>query len=508
MLRGDKTEGVSPPDLPKQVDIHGALIMGVLNLSDTKTGLTLVITSSKFDSRLNFVRAEFSALNFEYSVFADGCNFSHLICRGFLKFDNATSKGLINITRAMISGTLSFTNAKVSEHKSMALNAEDAVLNGGVYLISAEFMGCVSFISTLIEGQLVAIKTSFVNLDGHALNLQGVRIRDGIGLMNFPHPPVGSVNMVDSRLGHVVIDANSFPFSLVDLNGAIYTNIQDRSRPNWVAKTEGWFRPIIDHSVQDREQPTNFWTTYHPIKRFLTSKAENKPKPESEIQEAALREMRAILRSLAEHTHHPFAYRQFARVLDANGHEREARAVRIEAGHAYTERSAKTLKPWPGYLSKLTPIRANLYRFWRWIIRHLIGYGVKPWRVIPFMLGWLAIGSVIFALNYNNMTPARERFYLATADQTSPSQAEYPEISPRDPLPKGYPDYSPVMYALDVMLPIVDFAQESHWRPKNVGPMRFNWLRNFNRLFLAVGWAFSTIAVLGFTGLISDKKEP
>jgi len=55
------------------------------------------------------------------------------------------------------------------------------------------------------------------------------------------------------------------------------------------------------------------------------------------------------------------------------------------------------------------------------------------------------------------------------------------------------------------MLPVVDFAQESHWRPKNREGV--NGLRIFNRLFLGFGWLFSTIAVLGFTGLISDKKN-
>lgn len=40
----------------------------------------------------------------------------------------------------------------------------------------------------------------------------------------------------------------------------------------------------------------------------------------------------------------PFAYQQFERVLDNNGHEREARDVRVEAGHAYTYVLAKPLQ--------------------------------------------------------------------------------------------------------------------------------------------------------------------
>ena len=199
-----------------------------------------------------------------------------------------------------------------------------------------------------------------------------------------------------------------------------------------------------------------------------------------------------LLDADSNHQRTPFAYRQFARVLDAHGHEREARDVRVEAGHAYTERIAETFPKW----------RARLYGFWRTILRYLIAYGIKPWRVSYAMGAWLFTGCIIFTLNYSNMTPAKEKYYLTQENE----DGSYKVITPSDPLPKGYPDYSPFTYALDVMLPVVDFAQESHWRPKNVDKGR-NWLRIFNRIFLAIGWAFSTIAVLGFTGLISDKRD-
>ena len=172
--------------------------------------------------------------------------------------------------------------------------------------------------------------------------------------------------------------------------------------------------------------------------------------------------------------------------------------MRVEAGHAYTDRLAKTFPKW----------REKLYWGWRIILRHLIAYGIKPWRVFYAMGIWLVLGCAVFGLYAQHMTPAKELFYLAqvTYEADGETFKAYKELSATDiVLPKGYPNYTPFIYALDVMLPVVDFAQESHWRPKNTKGL--NGLRIFNRIFLAFGWAFSTIAVLGFTGLISDKKD-
>lgn len=258
-----------------------------------------------------------------------------------------------------------------------------------------------------------------------------------------------------------------------------------------MAHSEGWIRP--------RKNMNRGEVCQAPLKEYFSSLETNKTLSEEEIAKKAITQIETLSRLEKSHTRHPNAYRQFAKVLHENGHEREARDVLVEAGDAYTHRIAKTFNPF----------RAGLYRGWRWILKHLIAYGVKPWRVIPYMFVLWGIGAGVFWYKSDDMTPSRERFYL-TQIQYEPdgkTVKSYDAISPTShTLPKGYPDYSPVIYALDVMLPVVDFAQESHWRPKNIdAPV--NGLRWFNRLFLALGWAFSTIAVLGFTGLISDRRN-
>lgn len=117
------------------------------------------------------------------------------------------------------------------------------------------------------------------------------------------------------------------------------------------------------------------------------------------------------------------------------------------------------------------------------------------------------IGAIIFscAESADRMTPAKERFYLS-------KQYDY-DYRRNGILPSGYPKFSPILYSVDVFLPIVSFSQEDHWRPANLPfyerlkvrwwkPWTWNKYRSYNRLHIILGWIFTSIAVLAFTGVI------
>ena len=348
-----------------------------------------------------------------------------------------------------------------------------------MFLSGAKVTGCAVFSSAKIGGQFTANEASFSNPDGYAIFAQGAEIKGEVFLTKFPHPPIGAIDLMNADLGHVIIDENSYPFGILFLDGTIYPNIDQDGRFGDAAPIEGWLRrPKRGDAMVN-------------LKSFMALR-----KHYSSYDDAR-RVWDYLLKADEARERPPFAYRQFARVLDAHGHEGEARAVRIEAQHKFTKRAIKGKSKW-----FVWP-----YQLWRWAIRHLIAYGFKPWLIFGWMIGLWGLGWLIFDLNEGQMTPAKERFYLSQLiyEDDGKTIKDYKEISPSDPLPKGYPKYSPLIYALDVMLPVVDFAQETHWRPKNTKGL--NGLRWFNRLFLALGWAFSTIAVLGFTGLISDKRQ-
>ena len=288
---------------------------------------------------------------------------------------------------------------------------------------------------------------------------------DSIWFFDMPHPPVGVVDFTRTNLGEINIDQRSYPLGRLVLDGTQYRNVSQKTVAGWLRK------PLKSESNETRH--VGFWSCYAPIRAALEKWLEKRELSNEELSKTTLRVMNALNDSDKTTNRTPFAYRQFARVLDANGHEREARDVRVEAGHAYTNRIAESFPTW----------RAQLYRVWRFCLHHLIAYGVKPWRIFYAIAIWWALGIGVFLLNSNDMTPAKERFYLAQLDE----KENYITLTPESPLPDGYPRYSAAIYALDVMLPVVDFAQETHWRPKNVQSKRWNWLRIFNRFCAWLG---------------------
>ena len=190
----------------------------------------------------------------------------------------------------------------------------------------------------------------------------------------------------------------------------------------------------------------------------------------------------------------PSSWLHYAKVLDAAGYETEARSVRIETERRQTKLNVKRQQAHGN-----SPWRIWIYKKWRAAYKWLTGYGHAPWQALYPMAGLFVLGFVLFWTFESHMTPSKERLYL---------QSEYANYQMGDSLPKGYPEFNAIVYSADVMLPVVDFGQESHWRPRNVAYRKLNLLRWYNRLHLAFGWFFSTIAILGFTGLIRGRKEP
>ena len=480
ILRRDAIEGVAPlTTLPRKAIISHAVITGMLDMSDIQMDGALAIVQSHFAASPNFSRSTFALLSFLGSEFKNGANFQDVVTKSDLFFRKVESSGELILNGAKIGGQFSADGAQFSNSRGDAINAQGAKFKDGVFLRETKLSGRVSFKSSKIEGHFVANGAQFFNSEGNAINVQSVQITDGIWLAEFPHPPVGNLNFTNADLGHVVIDENSYPLGGLFLRGARYSAIDDRSKDDNIATLEGWFRPRLDPRSKRLMQ------CYTPILKDISLRLETGSLSDKQLGEVAYQFMHRLDKKSRTADQHPFAYRQFARVLKANGHEREAKSVLVEAEHDITKRNGRNRPFW---------------RVWRWLIKHLIAYGIEPWRVLGYVGSWWLTGFIVFYCFANQMTPSKERFYLS---DNYVEGGGYSVRADGAALPEAYPTYNSFTYSLDVMLPVVDFAQESHWRPKNT--TGWNWLRIFNRIFLAVGWALSTIAVLGFTGVIADR---
>jgi hypothetical protein len=386
-------------------------------------------------------------------------------------FPNFRAKGEVRLPGAKIGGILNCLGATFVNPIGTALNAQrlrtgrDVFLRegfraeGGVSLIGAEIGGDLDCQGATFMGDLVAdrIKTAgkvflrnvcsegavrllgaeiggdldcvaatltLKNADavGDVLSIEGATISGSLRWRS--RRPIGGVVFAQAKVGRLVDDRKSWPEpGKLILDGFVYSSFASKDQIKLKARLK--------------------WLNLQPKDRFW-------PQP----------------------------YAQFARVLQAMGQERDARAVAIAKEKAFIKYGDAS---W-------------LRRCWLRFLGLTVGYGYKPGRVFWWFLGLVMVGSIIFwyADSQAAMAPVKDAIATSTT-----------YLRNRE-LPSGYPHFCPFIYSLDVALPIIDLQQDGYWAPsQDTLPGRFaQWCLWFEILF---GWILATVGVAAITGII--KKD-
>jgi len=150
----------------------------------------------------------------------------------------------------------------------------------------------------------------------------------------------------------------------------------------------------------------------------------------------------------------PQPYEQLAKFYRMTGQEQAARQVMIT-------------KEWRRR-SMLSPFG----RLWGYLLYATVGYGYRTWLAGVWIALLLVPGTQIFndAYSANQLVAATDNL-------------------------RQQPAFHPVIYTLDLLLPIVSLGQDSAWIPH--GPSeRWVWL------FLLMGWVLTTAVVAGLTSIL------
>lgn len=168
-------------------------------------------------------------------------------------------------------------------------------------------------------------------------------------------------------------------------------------------------------------------------------------------------------------------YEQLARVLRNAGQDKEARKVARAKQDDLRKHGQMGLAPGA----------------WNWLSGKTIGHGYQLWRALIASLLVVLIGTIIFQVSFANgvMLPIKGNTSTSATGQRCPEKI---------------PCFNPVIYSLDVFLPIVDLQQESYWLPVANGPKR-SLFEHYYWLHVTLGWIFTTLTVAGLTGLV--KRE-
>jgi len=147
----------------------------------------------------------------------------------------------------------------------------------------------------------------------------------------------------------------------------------------------------------------------------------------------------------------PASYEQLATAYRTAGDEAAARTVQLAKLRRHRRTLPRYARAW-GHLQDVT-----------------VGYGFRPLRAAGWLVALLLTGTLAFALHH-----------------------------PR-PLKSGEaPDFNPVFYTLDLLLPIVGFGQEGAFAPRG----GYQWL---SYLLIVTGWILATTTVAGVSRSLSRQ---
>lgn len=160
---------------------------------------------------------------------------------------------------------------------------------------------------------------------------------------------------------------------------------------------------------------------------------------------AGLKDARKRLEWLARQE--PFSlppYRQLAKVLREAGDARGAREVLFQM-----ERRRRQGED-----------RSRVARLWSWLLRWIIGYGLKPVRAVGWLVLLTVAGFAVFGLGYlsGTVTPTEKEAYKFFQTHGQP--------------PLHYPRFNALVYSFEHSLPFVNLGQKDHWGPNPQGSVR------------------------------------
>ncbi|KUO15699.1 membrane-associated oxidoreductase [Streptomyces dysideae] len=147
----------------------------------------------------------------------------------------------------------------------------------------------------------------------------------------------------------------------------------------------------------------------------------------------------------------PHAYEQLTAAYRRIGDDHAARLVQL----AKQRRHRRTLS-WYG-------------RLWGHVQDATVGYGFRPLRACGWLLSLLAVGSVAYALHHPPPLKADEA-----------------------------PEFNPLFYTLDLLLPVISFGQESAFAPKGG-------YQALSYALVVAGWILATTVFAGVTRTVSRQ---
>jgi hypothetical protein len=348
------------------------------------------------------------------------------------------AEGEVRLTGARIGGSLDFSGARLVNPSGHALYADGSIVEGTLRLTELRACGEVTIRTGRIGQRVMLTGAQLENPDRIALALSGTEIVSDLFCRDASIN--GEARLAGTRIrGHLDLDCAR----LVNPTGIALNAISMQTGELSLRPAEP-IQGVVDlshaHVGIFRDDPASW-----PSELNLDGLTYSALEPQLPVQQR--------LRWLARHQygHQLQPYEQLAANYNGLGQPVEARRV-LYARERLQRRN-----------------RTPLARTWSFLQDITVAYGYQPWRAVLWLALLLAAGSTVFALN------------------------------PPPPLQSSAaPHFNPVIYTLDLLLPVVDLGQKHAFNPAGAE----QW---FAYLLTAAGWVLATTIAAGAARVLSRR---
>ncbi|MFA5922261.1 MAG: hypothetical protein WC856_13380 [Methylococcaceae bacterium] len=412
-----------------------------------------------------------------------------------------SANGTVSLSGAQIGSDLLCFDGKFDGKGKDALLCTGAVINGFVNLskgFTANGMVCLSGAQigsylncrgATFDGTSNTSPSGYPN--GLALRAETMTV-NGILFFNHLKSVKGAISLMSSKVGSLEDDTWDWLKGELMLDGFVYDRLAG-SAPTDAKRRLAWLDKQFDSHGGLTDNGSNF-----------------RPQP----------------------------WRQLQKVLHDMGYVEDERQVAIsfEDRLRNADLIGQTPKSWNNQI-------AWMYRkiscFSHWFFGWLIGYGYRPIRLFLIMLVvWLACGMFYWYATLNGVfAPSNPLVFqnpeyavcVPDSEAAIAERAKTPSEAPPpikgagnwylcEKLREEYTGFSPLVYSLDLILPLVDLQQECDWAPMIptpnntwVGELFAHSLKHITRLVMwfeiLFGWMSSLLLVAVVSGLTKRREE-
>jgi hypothetical protein len=507
--------GAGAPVGGRRLQIMGACVIGRLDLAGTTLPLSLWLYRCSFGSEPCFDGARVrGSLTFSDcalpALHATGCRIdadlalnAGCLIEGELLLARSVIGGDLNGERLRLRGTVQAGGAP----RRMFV-ADGVVVRGDIRLHGGiEVAGTTSLVGARIGGDLLlggARLTADIDSNGArgvALDLDRARVAGRVAL-DAGFSAAGAVRLLGARIGGD-LDCTEAEFDAVgDAGWGEHGSALrlDRARIGgalMLRRLQGALQgaSLVDAQAGELADDAETWGQHHTLDGFRYARFSADAPTDAATRLAWLTRQQAAEFSLAQQ-HRPDSWRRAIGVLRRMGHAASANDLAI--GREQHLRTAGLIGRDAHYgLRGVVRLAHAGYGF-------LAGYGHRPVRLVVGAIGlWFACAAV----------------YHLAADGFAPNPtllAAAPKLTACRPAcaqaPLTLPEFAPLLYSLDVLLPLADLQQARHWAPvRQPASVTSAWLglpplRLLTALESACGWLLLLTGLLALFGLTDRDR--